>query len=314
MSTVARGNSRVRNASSASSASSCVPLIDAATGSTTNGVDPSAPIPTRSHASAIAVMISAVASIPVFTASRPMSVATASICAATVSGGSTCTPVTATEFCTVTAVTATQPCTPHAASARRSDATPAPPPESVPAIVITRGGVAPTARSAMEATVDRGTSDNARAVVPTMPLTGEHVTSKHADWAQNQIDKIVEAGTTEVADIKGMAVVLITYRGRKTGNLRKLPLMRVEHDGVYAAVASKGGAPQHPGWYTSIRDEPHVELQDGTVTSDYIAREVDRRGARRSGGSGRSPPTRAYAEYQVKTDRLIPVFVLEPTG
>ncbi len=146
-----------------------------------------------------------------------------------------------------------------------------------------------------------------------MPLTGEHVTSKHADWAQNQIDKIVEAGTTEVADIKGMAVVLITYRGRKTGNLRKLPLMRVEHDGVYAAVASKGGAPQHPGWYTSIRDEPHVELQDGTVTSDYIAREVS--GEEREIWWKRSvaayPP---YAEYQVKTDRLIPVFVLEPTG
>jgi F420H(2)-dependent quinone reductase len=146
-----------------------------------------------------------------------------------------------------------------------------------------------------------------------MPLTGEHVTSKHADWAQDQIDKIVEVGTTEVADINGMAVVLITYRGRKTGKLRKLPLMRVEHDGVYAAVASKGGAPQHPGWYTSIRDEPHVELQDGTVTKDYIAREIS--GEERDIWWKRSvaayPP---YAEYQVKTDRLIPVFVLEPTG
>jgi deazaflavin-dependent oxidoreductase (nitroreductase family) len=146
-----------------------------------------------------------------------------------------------------------------------------------------------------------------------MPLTGEHVTSKHADWAQDQIDKIEEAGTTEVADVYGMAVVLVTYRGRKTGKLRKLPLMRVEHDGVYAAVASKGGAPQHPGWYTSIRDEPHVELQDGTVTKDYIAREVS--GEERDIWWKRSvaayPP---YAEYQTKTDRLIPVFVLEPTG
>jgi F420H(2)-dependent quinone reductase len=146
-----------------------------------------------------------------------------------------------------------------------------------------------------------------------MPLTGEHVTSKHADWAQDQIDKIVEAGTTEVADVYGMAVVLITYRGRKTGKLRKLPLMRVEHDGVYAAVASKGGAPEHPGWYTSIRDEPHVELQDGTVTKDFIAREVS--GEERDIWWKRSvaayPP---YAEYQTKTDRLIPVFVLEPAG
>ena len=86
-------------------------------------------------------MIGVVASIPVLTASSPMSVATASICAATVSGGSVCTPVTPREFCTVTAVTATQPCTPHAARVRRSAATPAPPPESVPAIVMTRGGV-----------------------------------------------------------------------------------------------------------------------------------------------------------------------------
>jgi len=146
-----------------------------------------------------------------------------------------------------------------------------------------------------------------------MPLTGEHVTSKHADWAQNQIDKIEQAGTTDVADIRGMAVVLITYRGRKTGNLRKLPLMRVEHDGAYAAVASKGGAPEHPGWYTSLRDEPHVELQDGTVTNDYTVRELS--GEERDIWWKRSvaayPP---YADYQVKTDRLIPVFVLEPTG
>ena len=94
-------------------------------------------------------MIGVVASIPVLTASSPMSVATASICAATISGGSVCTPVTPTEFCTVTAVTATQPCTPHAARVRRSAATPAPPPESVPAIVMTRGGVVPTVRSPM---------------------------------------------------------------------------------------------------------------------------------------------------------------------
>ena len=92
-------------------------------------------------------MISVVASIPVLTASSPMSPATVSICAATVSGGIVCTPVTPTEFCTVTAVTATQPCTPQAANVRRSAATPAPPPESVPAIVIARGGVWPTAGS-----------------------------------------------------------------------------------------------------------------------------------------------------------------------
>jgi deazaflavin-dependent oxidoreductase (nitroreductase family) len=145
-----------------------------------------------------------------------------------------------------------------------------------------------------------------------MPLTGEHETSNHPDWAQDQIDTILRTGTTDGLGIQGMEIVLITYRGRKTGKLRRLPLMRVEHDGVYAAVASKGGAPEHPGWYTSIRDEPHVELQDGTVTKDYIARELS--GEEREVWWKRSvaayPP---YAEYQEKTDRLIPVFVLEPT-
>ena len=119
----ARGNSRVRYASSAFSASSGSPCMDAATGSTTNGVGPRAADPLRSHASATARMISVVASIPVLPASSPMSVATASICAATVSGGTVCTPVTPTVFCTVTAVTATQPCTPHAGNVRRSAAT-----------------------------------------------------------------------------------------------------------------------------------------------------------------------------------------------
>ncbi|MGI5126146.1 nitroreductase family deazaflavin-dependent oxidoreductase [Pseudonocardia sp. CA-107938] len=146
-----------------------------------------------------------------------------------------------------------------------------------------------------------------------MPLTGEHVTSKHPDWAQDQIDKILETGTTEGLGINGMEIVLITYRGRKSGKLRHLPLMRVEHDGSYAAVASKGGAPEHPGWYSSIRDSEIVELQDGTVTKDYTVRELS--GEKRDIWWKRSvaayPP---YAEYQEKTDRLIPVFLLEPTG
>ena len=130
--------------------------------STTSGVAPSPPIPTRSHACAIARMISVVASIPVLTASSPMSVATASIWAATVSGGTVCTPVTPTVFCTVTAVTATQPCTPHAANARRSAATPAPPPESVPAIVMTRGGVVPTVRSPIRRLRPQSRADGSR--------------------------------------------------------------------------------------------------------------------------------------------------------
>lgn len=145
-----------------------------------------------------------------------------------------------------------------------------------------------------------------------MPLTGVYEPS-NADWAQKQTDKILETGTTESVGIKGMAVVLVTYRGRRSGKLRKLPLMRVEHDGRYAAVASLGGAPKNPAWYTSIRDEPLVELQDGTVTRDYTAREVF--GEEKAVWWERSvaayPP---YVDYQAKTDRQIPVFVLEPMG
>ena len=146
-----------------------------------------------------------------------------------------------------------------------------------------------------------------------MPLTGEYEPSNHASWAQDQIDQILETGTTEGLHVKGSPIVLVTYPGRSSGKLRKLPLMRVEHDGTYAAVASKGGAPEHPGWYTSVRDAAFVELLDGTVSGDYTVREVD--GEERAVWWERSVAAYPdYADYQVKTDRQIPVFVLEPKG
>jgi len=102
-------------------------------------------------------------------------------------------------------------------------------------------------------------------------------------------------------------------RGAKSGKLRKVPLMRVEHDGVYAIVASKGGAPKNPVWYVNVKAEPDVELQDGTVTNDYKAREVD--GEERAVWWERAVAAFAdYADYQRKTDRQIPVFVLEPVA
>lgn len=157
-----------------------------------------------------------------------------------------------------------------------------------------------------------GNIGRAGPVVPIMPLTGEYEDS-NASWAKDQTDTILETGTTEGVGIKGMPIILITYRGRKSGKLRRLPLMRVEHDGSYAAVASKGGAPEHPAWYTSVRDEPHVELQDGTVTLDYTAREVsgDEKAAWWERAVAAYPD---YADYQRKTDRQIPVFVLDPQG
>src|SRR5690349_3234580 len=284
--------------------------MEAATGSTTNGVGPSRPMPVRSQAAATAWMIPAVASIPVLTASRPMSVATASICAATISGGTVCTPVTPTEFCTVTAVTATQPCTPQAAIARRSAATPAPPPESVPAIVITRGGVRPTVRSLTVRTVAGPAGRHHRCWNTRMTLSGEREISPEG-WVRDQTEKVLSNGTTEGVQVLDRPIVLVTVRGAKSGKLRYTPVMRVEHDGRYAMIASKGGAPEHPAWYHNLVANPHVELQDGTETKEYDAREVS--GAERDEWWERSvaayPP---YAEYQTKTDRLIPVFVLEP--
>jgi deazaflavin-dependent oxidoreductase (nitroreductase family) len=143
-----------------------------------------------------------------------------------------------------------------------------------------------------------------------MTLTGERLISPEG-WVRDQTEKILESGTTGGVTILDRPVVLVTIRGAKSGKLRYTPLMRVEHDGRYALVASKGGAPKHPKWYRNLVANPHVELQDGTVTREYDARELT--GGEREEWWERSvaayPP---YAEYQQKTDRLIPVFVLEP--
>jgi F420H(2)-dependent quinone reductase len=142
-----------------------------------------------------------------------------------------------------------------------------------------------------------------------MPLTGEFELSP-TGWVRDQTEKILEAGTTDVVGIKGMSVILLTTRGVKSGKLRKVPLMRVEHDGTYAIVASLGGAPQNPVWYANVVAEPHVELQDGTVTKDYTAREVT--GEEKAEWWKRAVAAFPdYADYQKKTDRQIPVFVLE---
>ncbi len=141
-----------------------------------------------------------------------------------------------------------------------------------------------------------------------MPLEGEFELSP-TGWVRDQTEKIFETGTTESVDIGGRAVILLTTRGAKSGKLRKVPLMRVEHDGEYAIVASLGGAPKHPVWYFNVQAEPHVELQDGTVTNDYDAREVT--GEEKALWWKRSVDAFSdYADYQAKTDREIPVFVL----
>jgi len=133
------------------------------------------------------------------------------------------------------------------------------------------------------------------------------------DWSRENVEKYMESGGTEGIEMKGKPVVLLTTVGAKTGKLRKIPLMRVEHDGQYAIVASLGGAPQNPVWYYNVAANPRVELQDGPVSGDYDAREVF--GEEKAQWWERAVDAFPYyAEYQEKTDRQIPVFVLTPVG
>jgi deazaflavin-dependent oxidoreductase (nitroreductase family) len=143
-----------------------------------------------------------------------------------------------------------------------------------------------------------------------MPLEGEYAPSP-VDWSREQADKYIESGGTDGTELQGKPVVLLTTVGAKTGKLRKTPLMRVEHNGEYAIVASLGGAPKNPVWYYNVVKNPRVELQDGPVTRDYDAREVfgDEKAAWWERAVQVWPD---YAGYQEKTDREIPVFVLTP--
>ena len=143
-----------------------------------------------------------------------------------------------------------------------------------------------------------------------MPLSGEYEAIPW-DWVRDHADKIMEWGSTEGVEMKDKPLILLTTVGAKTGKIRKTPLMRVEHDGEYAVVASLGGAPKNPVWYHNIKAHPRVELQDGTVTREYEAREVfgDEKAVWWERAVQAWPD---YAEYQTKTDRQIPVFVLTP--
>jgi deazaflavin-dependent oxidoreductase (nitroreductase family) len=142
-----------------------------------------------------------------------------------------------------------------------------------------------------------------------MPITGEYVPSPSAR-AADQVSTYESSGGTEGTTMRGKPVVVLTTVGAKSGKVRKIPLMRVEHDGDYAVVASLGGAPKHPVWFHNIVANPQVELQDGPAKHDYVAREVT--GDEKALWWERSVAAWPdYAEYQKKTDREIPVFVLE---
>ena len=142
-----------------------------------------------------------------------------------------------------------------------------------------------------------------------MALTGTYVPSA-SEWVRDQVEKYEASGGAEGNEIMGLPIVVITSRGAKSGNLRKNPVMRVEHDGVYAAVASKGGTPENPTWYHNFVEHPEVDLQDGAEKHTYRVRVAE--GDERAEWWERAVKQYApYAEYQEKTDRQIPVFLLE---
>jgi len=142
-----------------------------------------------------------------------------------------------------------------------------------------------------------------------MPLDGEYEPSPEK-WVRDQVELYESSGGTEGTTLRGMPVIVLTTKGARSGRLRKSPLMRVEHDGAYAAVASLGGAPRNPVWYYNVRAEPRVEVQDGSVRQDMIAREIT--GEEKADWWKRAVAAYPdYANYQKRTDREIPVFVLE---
>ena len=143
-----------------------------------------------------------------------------------------------------------------------------------------------------------------------VPLTGEYQPGTSA-WSRKQVELYEATNGEKAGDLRGKPVIILTSVGARTGKLRKVALMRVEHEGIYAVVASLGGSPRNPTWYHNLKKNPHVELQDRGTKRDYIAREVT--GDEKTVWWGRAVEAWPdYATYQTKTERQIPVFVLEP--
>jgi deazaflavin-dependent oxidoreductase (nitroreductase family) len=142
-----------------------------------------------------------------------------------------------------------------------------------------------------------------------MPLQGEYAPSP-AKWVRDQVATYESSGGTQGTTLRGMPVIVMTMRGVSSGKLLKVPVMRVEHDGVYAVVASKGGSPDDPQWVRSLTANPKIELRDGAQTRDVTARRLvgDERAVWWERAVAAYPD---YAAYQKKTTRQIPVFVLE---
>ncbi|HET9073537.1 MAG TPA: nitroreductase family deazaflavin-dependent oxidoreductase [Solirubrobacteraceae bacterium] len=148
-----------------------------------------------------------------------------------------------------------------------------------------------------------------------MPLAGEYAPLPPADWVREQIEAWERSGGTEGTTLRdsGLPCVIVVNRGAKSGKLHRTPLMRVEHDGSYLAVGSKGGAPENPAWVHNLRTHPEVEVWDGPQRGDFSVRELtgEEREIWWQRGIEAFP---TYADYQTKTDRQIPLFLLEPAA
>jgi deazaflavin-dependent oxidoreductase (nitroreductase family) len=142
-----------------------------------------------------------------------------------------------------------------------------------------------------------------------MTISGDYVPSP-AGWVRDQVEEYEASGGQKANTLRdtGLPVIIVTMRGNKSGAVRKIALMRVEHDGEYALVASKGGAPEHPVWYYNLEANPEVIIQDGPEPAPYQVRRVSgpERDVWWERGVAAYPP---YAEYQERTEREIPVFV-----
>ena len=150
-----------------------------------------------------------------------------------------------------------------------------------------------------------------------MAIQGEYEPSTWG-WVSDQVARYEASGGTEANTLMdtGIPIIVTTMKGHKSGKIRKVPLMRVEHGGEYALIASKGGAPTHPGWYYNLLETDEIQLQDGPEPGAYTIREVegDERAAWYERGEAVYPPYTEYAENAAKAGRTIPVFVATPKG
>ena len=142
---------------------------------------------------------------------------------------------------------------------------------------------------------------------------GEYIPSP-TEWVRNQVELYESSGGTEGTSLNGLAVIIVTNKGRKTGAIRKTPLMRVADGDNYVLVASRGGAPTHPVWYYNLKADPNVDIRDGVDVHSMKVREVEDSAERQRLWDIAVDAFPPYQEYQDKTDRSIPVFIAEPAG